>query len=173
MSFVLATPVRSAPSKNTSMMSRERSWCRRSSSGFSLLTKFIAKLLRCRTTNCRRSPRLALPADDERRNHPAARRDVGEFREREAREGRADLAVEEQRVEVNQLLGEKDRAVLGERREGLARRGHALLHEIVAVGDGRAQRLVPGHGVVVPADVDAVPAVVVVGLEDETVAVRA
>src|SRR5919198_2542242 len=128
MSFVLATPVRSAPSKNTSMMSRARSCRRRSSCGVWLLTKFISQLLRCRTAKCVRPSPLAPPADDVSRNHPAARGDVGQLREREAREGRAYSAVEEQRVEVDQLLGEEDRAVLGERGEGLARRRDALLH---------------------------------------------
>src|SRR5205085_8358266 len=106
-------------------------------------------------------------------NHAAARRDVGEFSEREPRKRRADLAVKKQRVEVNQLLGEEDRAVLGERGESLARRRHALLYEVVAVGERRAQRLVPRHGVVVPADVDAVATVVVIGFQDESVAVKA
>src|SRR5881227_3617614 len=140
MSCVLATPVRSSPSKNTSMMSRERSKRRRSSCGDSLLTKFIARTPPLPNYEPLPLELLTLLADDESRNHAAARRDVGEFRERETREGRADLAVEEQRVEVDQLLREEDRAVFGERGESLARRRHALLHQVIAVGERRAQR---------------------------------
>src|SRR5437588_562493 len=173
MSCVLATPVRSSPSKNTSMMSRERSKRRRSSCGDSLLTKFIARTPPLPNHEPLPPKLLTLLADDESRNHAAARRDVGEFRERETRKGRADLAVKKQRVEVNQLLRVEDRAVFGERGEGLARRWDALLHKIVAVCERRAQRLVPRRRVVVPADVDAVASVVVVGLQDESVAVKA
>src|SRR5579885_1941421 len=116
---------------------------------------------------------LTFLADDVSRNHAAARRDVRQFRERQAREGRAYLAVEEERVEVNQLLRENYRAVFGERRESFARGRHALLHEIIAVGERRAQSLVPSDLVVAPADVDAVAAVVVIRLEHEPMAVGA
>src|SRR5829696_7531935 len=116
------------------MMSRERSKRRRSSGGPWLLTKFIVGRL-LRWSGFRKLARLGstLPVDDEGRHHPAARRDVRQLRRGESREGRADAAVEEQRVEVYELLGVDDRAVPGERREGLARRRDALLYEVVSV----------------------------------------
>src|SRR2546423_14638286 len=137
-------------------MSRKLSKPRRSSCGNPLLTKFIARAPPLPNCEPLSHPVLTLLADDESRNHAAARRDVGEFREREPRKRRADLAVEEQRVEVNQLLREEDRAVLCERGEGLARSGDALLNEVVAVGERRGQRLVPRRGVAAPPNVNAV-----------------
>src|SRR5829696_1733187 len=127
------------------MMSRERSKRRRSSGGPWLLTKFIVgRLLRWSGFRKLARPGSTLPVDDEGRNHPAARRDVRQLRRGQAREGRADPPVEEQRVEVYELFGVDDRAVVQERRERLARRRDALLHEVVAVGERRLQRLLPG-----------------------------
>ena len=72
-------------------------------------------------------------ADDKRRHHAAARRDVGEFGERKTREGGADLAEEQERIEIDELLGKLERAVRLQSRKRFARRAHAFLQEIVAV----------------------------------------
>src|SRR5262245_56758792 len=105
MSLVLATPVASLPSKKTSTMMRERSKALRSSAGskpgsLSSATRYSPPWgLDQARHDCTRFQLFF--ADDVRRNHPATRGNIREFRIRQTSESRPNLAVKEQRINVD------------------------------------------------------------------------
>src|SRR5215204_205517 len=118
-------------------MSRERSWLLRSScvskprslssgNGVSSGGKLNSRL------DCTHFPLLF--ADDVGGHHSAAGADVGQFSKRKTRKRRTDFAVEQQRIEIDELFREFDSAIVRKRRESLAYGRHALLHEIIADG---------------------------------------
>src|SRR5256885_14063413 len=84
----------------------------------------------------------SLLADDVGGHHSSARADIRELGERQTRERRTNLAVEQQWVEIYELFRKLDSPVLCQRRKRFARGWHTLLHEIIAVGECIINRLV-------------------------------
>src|SRR5687768_11409691 len=108
MSFVLATPVISSPSKNTSRIKRERSWALRSSgdsNGSSRSSAMEMLLVGDENAWLELYSFSLLLTDDVSRHHAAARAYISQFRVGQTRKRRPDFAIEQERVEIHQLLG--------------------------------------------------------------------
>src|SRR4029079_17869991 len=105
-------------------------------------------------------------ADDEGWNHPAARADICQLRERQTRERRANLTVEEQGVKVDQLFRKLHLSFFSESWKNFACRGNALLNQIVAIFQRALNSSIPGCGVGVPTNCDPVATVIVIRLQN-------
>src|SRR5262245_42388094 len=91
--------------------------------------------------DCTRFPSLF--ADDVGGHHAPAGADIREFRKRKTGERGTDFAVEQQRIEVDELFRELDATIIRQRRESLAGSRHTLLHKIIAVSQGVVDGFVP------------------------------
>src|SRR5690349_14421905 len=106
----------------------------------------------------------SLLADDVGGHHAAARADVRQFRKRKARECRTDFAVEEQRIEIDELLRKFNSPLVGQSGKSLTCGRHAFLHEVVARSKCVIDRFVPTALVHVPADRYSMATVIIVRL---------